>query len=384
MNRLALRMLLGDRAKYLGIVVGLTFACLLITQQAAIFLGFVDRTGSFIDDTRVADLWVMDNAVEHHSDSKRVMEHVLHRVRSTEGVEWASPMFRGFAQMRLPDGRLRNCILIGVDDETLIGGPPEMTQGRLEDLRRAQAVFVDRADLASKLAVDPRGVGEKVPLRVGDVLELNDRRAVVAGTFRLQPGFFWEPVVYTTYSRTKEFVPGDRRRLTFVLVKATDPSRVASLQAELRRTTGLMVLTNDEFKELTRRFIIDKTGIAVNFGIAIALGFVVGTAVAGQTFYVFTMDNLKHFAALKAMGVGSRKLVGMVLTQSLTAGFLGFGIGVGLTSLFGMVVPEALAFKMPWQLLLFSAAAIALVCVLSAAFAIRPVLRLEPAVVFKN
>lgn len=384
MNLLALRMLLGDRAKYLGIVVGLTFACLLITQQAAIFLGFVDRTGSFIDDTRVADLWVMDNAVEHHSDSKRVNENVLHRVRSTAGVEWAAPMYRGFAQMRLPDGRLRNCILIGIDDETLIGGPPEMVEGRLEDLRRSQAVFVDHADLGKKLAIDPRGIGERVAIRVGDVLELNDHRAVIVGTFRVQPGFFWEPVVYTTYSRTKEFVPGDRRRLTFVLVKATGPEMIPRLQEKLRETTGLMVLTNDEFKALTRRFIIDKTGIAVNFGIAIALGFVVGTAVAGQTFYVFTMDNLKHFAALKAMGVGSLKLIGMVLTQSLAVGFLGFGIGVGLTSIFGMVMPEALAFKMPWQLVVFSAGAIGLVCILSAAVAIRPVLRLEPAVVFKN
>ncbi len=41
MHYFALKMLIGDRAKYIGIVIGLTFASLLITQQSAIFAGIV-------------------------------------------------------------------------------------------------------------------------------------------------------------------------------------------------------------------------------------------------------------------------------------------------------------------------------------------------------
>ncbi len=50
MNFVALRMLVGDRAKYLGILVGLTFASLLITQQLAIFTGLMSRTFGAISD----------------------------------------------------------------------------------------------------------------------------------------------------------------------------------------------------------------------------------------------------------------------------------------------------------------------------------------------
>ena len=46
-----LKMLIGDRAKYIGIVIGLTFASLLITQQSAIFVGVMARAFSFLTDT---------------------------------------------------------------------------------------------------------------------------------------------------------------------------------------------------------------------------------------------------------------------------------------------------------------------------------------------
>ena len=52
MNFIAIKMLVGDRAKYIGIIIGLTFASLLITQQSAIFIGIMTRTFSFLTDVR--------------------------------------------------------------------------------------------------------------------------------------------------------------------------------------------------------------------------------------------------------------------------------------------------------------------------------------------
>lgn len=63
-----------------------------------------------------------------------------------------------------------------------------------------------------------------------------------------------------------------------------------------------------------------NTGIPVNFGITIAIALIVGLAVAGQTFYMFTIENLRQFGALKAIGVTNGRLIGMVLLQALTAG----------------------------------------------------------------
>jgi putative ABC transport system permease protein len=115
------------------------------------------------------------------------------------------------------------------------------------------------------------------------------------------------------------------------------------------------------------------------------LGFLVGTAIAGQTFYNFTLDNLRHFGALKAMGASNTTLLGMILLQALLVGSIGYGLGVGTASLFGYLLGGTeLAFRLPWQLLLLSAAAVTIICVLSALISIRKVMALEPAIVFKG
>ena len=50
MTWIALKMLTGDRAKYLGIMAGVTFAALLIAQQASIFCGLLLRTTVQLQD----------------------------------------------------------------------------------------------------------------------------------------------------------------------------------------------------------------------------------------------------------------------------------------------------------------------------------------------
>src|SRR5205085_1397565 len=91
--------------------------------------------------------------------------------------------------------------------------------------------------------------------------------------------------------------------------------------------TGLLALTRDEFSWKTIRYFISSTGIPVNFGITVLLGFVVGVAIAGQTFYLFTVENLKQFGALKAMGVSNGRIVRMILLQAAVVGALGYAAG---------------------------------------------------------
>ena len=165
MNFIALKMLMGDRAKYLGIIMGLTFASLLITQQSAIFLGLMTRTFGFLTDTALPDIWVMDPKVQYIDDLKPLKETEVLRVRSVEGVAWAVPMYKGLLKARLPNGTFQTCNVVGLDDETLIGCPPQMLQGQLSDLRRSDAIIVDSFSIKGKLArVMPDG--RRVPLKL--------------------------------------------------------------------------------------------------------------------------------------------------------------------------------------------------------------------------
>jgi putative ABC transport system permease protein len=214
---------------------------------------------------------------------------------------------------------------------------------------------------------------------------LNDHRAVVVGICKVSRTFQSQPVVYTTYNRATLFAPKERKLLSFVLVKAKPGVSLATLCDTIRKNTGLAAYSRDEFKKVTYMYFMKYTGIPINFGIAVVLGFIVGTAIAGQTFYSFTLENLRHFGALKAMGAGNLMLLKMILLQAVLVGTIGYGLGVGLATLFGKATQGGeLAFYLPWELLIFTGVAVTLICVLSALLSVRRVMRLEPAIVFKG
>jgi putative ABC transport system permease protein len=386
MNHIALKMLMGDRGKYLGIIMGLTFASLIMTQQPAIFVGLMTRSFSFISDLGLPDIWVMDPKVQFIDDVKPLQDTKLYRVRGVAGVKWAMPLYKGLLKARMADGTFQTCNVIGLDDATLIGGPPIMLEGKLEDLRRSDGVIVDIDGAKDKLAKPPLTPGGKpVPLKIGDSLELNDKRAIVVGIAKTTKTFQSQPVVYTTYSRAIRYAPRERKMLSFVLVKAMPGTDIPTLTRRIHEATGLAAYSQKEFMDLTWNYFMKNTGIPINFGISVTLGFIVGAAIAGQTFYNFTLENLRQFGVLKAMGTSNWTLLRMILLQAILVGMIGYGLGVGLTALFGYAMRNTImAFKFPWQLLVFSGAGVTLICIFAALISIRKVIKLEPAIVFKG
>ncbi len=375
MRFVALKMLVGDRAKYWAIVLGLTFTALLVTQQLSIFVGLLERSYASLDDIRGGDVWILDPMVQQLDDRKPLSDTTPFRIRSVPGVEYAVPLFRVFTVARLPGGKQQTAALVGLDDTTLAGAPAEMVEGSLHDLGLPDAVILDEVGAKEKF----NGAG------VGTVLELNDRRAVVVGICRIKRTFTAFPVLYTKYARAKEYFPAERRILTYVIAKVKPEADLAAVKAEIERRTGYLCLTNDEFKARTVWYVLKHTGIPINFGITVALGFVIGTAIAGQTFYTFTLENIRQFGALKAMGASNATLVRMVLLQALVVAALGYGLGVGGAALFGHVTKGGLlAFHMRWEILAFTAAALLFVAIGSSLLSISKLLKLDPSIVFRG
>ena len=382
----ALKMLFGDSARFYGMLLGLAFSTLLISQQAAIFVGLMSRTFGFITDTPQPDLWIVDPAQQFLDDNKPLRSTAVQRVRSIEGIEWAVPIFKGLLVVNLPDGKRQVSQIIGIDDASLIAGPPFMVEGALTDLRKPDAIIVDeRASRKEfKMNKPPEG-GEPRPLRVGDILELNELRAEVVGICKATQTFQSQPVIYTTYSRATQYAPPERRMVTMVLAGLSKGANQAQVIETIAERTGLSAFTGEEFTEKTYVYWMLQTGIPINFGTAIVLGFFVGVAVAGQMFYNFVLDNLKYFGAMKAMGASRKILLGMVFLQASTVALLGFGLGIAVTSIFGLTVPsEKLAFRMTWQIPLIAAGSVIIICTASAAIGMWRVLRLDPADVFKG
>lgn len=383
---IALKMLIGDRTRYLGIIIGLSFASFIMSQQGAIFLGIMQRTISFINDTPQPDIWVTDNSVQYIDDLKGIKETAVFRVRGIDGVEWAVPMYKGTIPARLTKGIYQTCILIGIDDSTLIGGPPRMIEGKIEDIRFPDAVIVNRIGADTKLAAsanDPNAIS--IPVRVGDTLELNDNRAYVVGICDTSRTFQSQPVIYTTYNRATLFIPIVRDFLSFVLVKAKPGVDLDKLCRQIRDETGLAAYTQKGFKKLTAGYYFRYTGILINYGVSVILGFIIGVAIAGQTFFNFTTDNLPYLGTFKAMGADNSMLTRMIIVQALFVSAIGWGIGIGVAALFGYSFKNTeLSFSLPLWLYLVSALSMLFICFLAAVFSIRRVARLDPAIVFKS
>ncbi len=383
MNFLAIKMLMGDRLKYLGLLIGLTFAATLITQQAAIFMGYTKRMWAFIDDTPHVDVWVMDPQVRFTEDPKPLQDTALLRVRAVEGVEWALPMYRNNLLVQLADGTEEFSTIIGVDDATLMGAPTRMVEGSLEDLRQGDGVIVDQRAASGDLAMTLPD-GSKRSLRVGDSLSINDNFARVVGICETSTAFYWQPVIYTTFGRAVRFAPPQRKQMTYVLVKAKKGESPEAVAANIAERTGLAARTPSDFGALTMWYTLLKTGILINFGITVGLGFVIGLLVCGQTFFTYVSDNARLFAALKALGLSNARLLGMIFTQVVVLGLLGFGLGAGIASISGRFMGLAgVGFHLSWQLLVGACVGIMLICLASATLAALRILRLEPGIVFK-
>lgn len=383
MLAIALKMLTGNRGKYFAIVSSLAFTSFVMTQQPATFLGIMARTYSFLTDTGHVDLWVMDPKVQYVDDIKPMQDTKLYAVRGVPGVEWAVPLYKGTIRARLDNGTFQNCVLVGLDDASLIGGPAEMVEGQLADLRRSESIIVDIDGATNRLARTVEG--RSVPLAVGDVVELNDHRATVVGLSRASASFQSLPIVYTTYSRAKAFVPSERKLLSFILVKMRPGENAQEVSERIRAATGLAAYTWKDFRTLTVGYFLKNTGILINFGLSIILAFLIGAAIAGQTFYAFTLENLRHFGVLKALGAGNGTLAWMVLLQAVVAGGTGYGLGSGAVTLFNyFVVGSNFRFLLVWQIPAAVLGMVLLVCVSTALLSIRRVVQLEPAVVFKG
>ena len=207
MNFVAWKMLTGDKAKYISLIFSIAFASFLISQQASIFAGLMQRTTSQIIDVRDAGIWVMDPATQYVDEVKALPDSALYRVRDVRSVAWAVPFFKGQATCRAPDGKFRGVILLGIDDATLVGVPRNMLVGKAEDLERPDAIILDRAGYEYFFPDQP--------LRAGAVFEMNDRRAVLVGICEASAPFATFPVMYTRFSLARDYVGRETRSTLF-------------------------------------------------------------------------------------------------------------------------------------------------------------------------
>ena len=379
MNFVALKMLVADRAKYFSLIFAIAFASFLLANQISIFIGIMARPASQIRDVVDADVWVMDPQTLYSDEVYALRDYDLYRIRSVPGVEWAVPLYKGTGRAKGPDGRFRTVILMGVDDASLVGAPRKMLVGSIYDLNQPDAAIIDKAGFQYFFPDQP--------LHVGETLQMNEKRVLIVGISDASAPFQSFPVLHTRYSQALGFVGRERNLLSFVLAKPMAGVSVDEVCQRIETATRLRARSAAEFSWDAFRFYMQNTGIPVNFGITVMIALIVGTVVPGQTFYIFTMESLKEFGALKAIGVTNRRIVSMILLQAMVVGSTGYALGMGMAAAFFATFLNYLPTRgiiLPWQVMASIAVVVLFVVGLASLMSIRRVLVLEPAVVFRS
>lgn len=378
MNFVAFRMLVGDTAKYLGLIFAVAFSTFLLQNQTSIFANLLKRAGNQIRDVTDADVWVMSPRATYFDEVLPLKETDLQRVRSVEGVEYAVRFFKGLPLARTSSGHFVACNVIGLDESTLAGAPRRMIMGDWRDLWQPNSIVIDQAGYTLLFP------GE--PLALHRSIELNDHRVTIRGISDAMPAFTSFPIVHARYSEAIGFQGRQRQQLSYVIARAKAGISPQALAAKIQSVTGLKAQTTAEFQQASVRYILKNTGIPVNFGITIFVSILVGLVVTAQTFYLFTVENLKQFGALKAIGVTHGQLIGMVIAQAILVWFIGTGFGSALTATFFHVSLSNIPtrhFIFFWQTAVGVAAFMLAVILFSSSFGLRKVLRLQPAEVFR-
>jgi putative ABC transport system permease protein len=394
MLRIALKMLTGNRAKYTGLLLGITFTSFLVTFALSYFAGFMTRGFALIAENPQADIWVMDPAVNSTEHTTNIPASVLDQVRSVDGVRAAMPLAIGSTEVHFPNGQFQAFQVIGVDGATLAGLPP-LRGGVLPTvLRTPDAAVVDAGGTEGKLQTPllkadqwPRHPHLDVPtrqLRAGDVVLVNDHRVSIVGLAHAMPRYPPRPLLYTTYANAVRILPPERHRMTFVLVTAAPGVSPATLVARIAARTGLRARTAADFKDDTVRWFFVNSEDVGDIVSMISIAMLVGFGVTGVMLYMFTEESLTQYAVLKAMGATPQLLLTMILAQAGLCAVLGFGIGVGLCAVVGQIASAEAdyPFRMMWFTPLFGGLMVVLVALVAAAISARPVFKLQPGIAF--
>ncbi len=372
---LAIKSLLHDKLRFFITVSGVAFAVTLVFVQVGLFLGLMDNASLTIDQID-ADLWVTSRNTPNVDFAHTFPETYIKRVRSIEGVERADNLIVWFMNVNLPTGAVEGTEVYALEDFSRWNFPRSVVDGNLNDLRRGPYMVLD--DSAKKrwgaFAVD-------------DYREVLGRRLKIIGRTIDAKSFTTTPLTFMDFRLAQSLNESDLRgNTTYILVKVAPGSDAGAIANEIRRRLPFNdVYTRSEWAERSRSYWIESTGLGLNMYITVFLGCLVGIVVVAQTLYTSTMEHIREFGTVKAIGGGNGEIYRILGKQATIAAVTGFALGAlqafALAPVMAridlkLIIPTPLFFAV----LLGSIA----LCLAAAMISFRKVASIDPALVFRT
>ena len=374
MPPLARRNLIHDKVRLIVTVTGIVFAVVLIVVELGLFAGFTSTTSSLVDHSG-ADLWVTSKHVPYVELGVPFSERKLYQVRALPGVQEAQKLITRWTQWKRADGREESVQIVGIDPDSQLERPWNLVEGTVEDLKRPDAVIMDEI-YKEKLGAS----------HVGELFEIRGHRARLVGFTRGIRSFTTSPYVFTTFKKAQDYAGVDANQTIFILVKIAPGTDINQVRRSiLDNVKDVEVFTSREFSRMTQTYWMFTTGAGVAVLLAAALGLIVGFVVVAQTIYATTMDHLKEFGTLKAMGAANSYIYKVIIEQAAISAVIGYALGMTV-SMFVVHASQhgGAAILLPWQMGLGIFFLTLAMCIGAALVSISKVTRLDPAMVFRG
>jgi len=374
MVSIARKNLVFDKLRFAIAIVGIVFAVVLITVQAGMFLRFLTNASILIDHID-ADLWVTSKNLKNYDFGRPFDRRKYYQVLSVSGVEWAEEFLLGFSFWKRPDGGQESVEIVGYDPRSLVGGPWDVVAG---DPRAVSGVDGILLDLADRARLGSPELGQRV--------EIRGYRARVVGFTRGAKNFTQSPYIFTSLENAHRFSFIGPEQIAYVLVKVAAGEAIPEVQAAIRRSVPYVdVYTRREFSNLSRSYWMVSTGAGVALLSSMLMGLVIGTIIVGQTIYASTIEHLKEFGTLKAIGATNGYVYRIIMQQALIAAVIGYVLGLGVAQLLVRLLRGAgLDVLLPWPVVALIFVLTLLMCLTSSVLSIYRITKIDPALVFKG
>lgn len=368
MLKFALRLLLDQPSKSLGTLLGVVVSAFLMTQQLSTFLGILGRVSAFVD-TAGADIWITSPTTVDTDITESVPQSYQAIAQSTEGVLWAAPMIQGMSRATRPDGVGELVKVVGVEGPRYLGLPASHSG----TLLRPNGVLLSEADRPL--------YGDAM---IGERLELGDRTMIVSGFFSDVDPHGNYSYVFANARDVRSLLGIAKDRATFIVARVQrdqNPEDVAlALSA---RIPEARVFTRKELRQAVIRHFMARTPVGVVFGMGALVAALVGSLVVGVTMFSSVVDRTRDFATLMAVGATRKQLMKLLFSQAFLFFLVGASLGLGIFLLVKVHATSAPMLAPLWLFVGVAASSLAS-CLLASIVAVRRVLSIDPAIVFKG
>ena len=371
----ALRIILYDKVRSLITLLGVVFAVGLIFAQMGIFLGLMETSSVIVDHTP-GDIWVTSKNSKNFDFSQPFPEYIYHQVTAEDGIQSAEKLIVAWGIIRQKEGGTEQVEIVGYNPDTGIGGPWDMVEGDPSLVKNGNFAIVDESAM--------KRLGD---IQVGEYRDVLWHRLQIVGISRGVKSFTTAPIIFTSFNLAQSLVTYMGSDSTVFVVAKVSPGHfvrevVDSLQKKLK---GVDVYDSGSFSRKTRLYWTMETGVGFSFMLTILISFLIGMLIVGQTIYNSTMEHIKEFGTLKALGASNFEIYKIIIPQAMINALGGYLVSLMITIMSAKIY-EAFGMVMVikgWVNLLVLG--LTFVMCLSAAFiSIRRVKRIDPAILFRG